>query len=181
MTQTKQSAKRRHELFCRAYLIDFNASKAAIAAGYSETGKSVTGVRLLANPKIQARIQELVAEKTRKLDMDADATLEHIAKLARANMLDYVVISVDGQPDTNFSKLTRDQGYAIQEITVDATGGTGDGERRQVMRTRFKLAGKEKPLEMLAKYHKLLTDVVKHEGLEGLAELVRQRRKAVVA
>jgi hypothetical protein len=50
-----------------------------------------------------------------------------------------------------------------------------------VLRTRFKLAGKEKPLEMLAKYLKLLTDVVKHEGLEGLAELVRQRRKAVSA
>jgi phage terminase small subunit len=172
----RKGVERRYELFCRAYLIDLNASNAAIKAGYSKKTAGSKGAQLLKKVMISARIKQLLDVKAEKFDITADNVLAHIANLAKANMLDFVVIGEDGQPDTDFSKLTRDQGYAIQEICVDTTGGTGDGERRQVLRTRFKLAGKEKPLEMLAKYLKLLTDRVEVTGLEGLADLLRQRR-----
>ena len=176
-TRLRKSAQRRYEMFCRAFIIDLNATNAAITAGYSAKTANVTGSQLLAKPNIKARISELIAEKTQNLNISADRIIGELARLGFSNMLDYLRVDEDGQFVHDFSKLTREQAAAIQEYTVDATGGTGDGERKVVMRTRFKLADKTKALELLGKYRKLFTDVVKHEGLEGLADLVRARRK----
>ena len=132
---------------------------------------------LLTRPYVQGRIAELVAEKTQKLDIGVDRTLKEIGLLAFSNSLDYMRVNEEGQADVDLSNMTREQAAAIEEITVDATGGTGDGERRRVLRTRLKIAKKSDALTLLAKYHKLLTEVVKHEGLQGLADLVRARRK----
>jgi phage terminase small subunit len=177
----RKSAAIRYKLFVHAYVKDLNGTRAAIAAGYAPKNAAVTASQLLNLPKIKKLLAALVAEKTRKFDISADNVLAHIAKLAKANMMDFMVVGKDGQPDTDFSNLTREQAYAIQEICVDTTGGTGDGERRQVLRTRFKLAGKEKPLEMLARYLKLLTDRVEVNGLEGLVDALQARRKQVGA
>lgn len=46
--------------FCREYPLDWNGTKAAIRAGYSENGASVTGSQLLANPKIRAEIDRAI-------------------------------------------------------------------------------------------------------------------------
>lgn len=177
----RKSASIRKRVFIHAYAKEQNAKKAALIAGYSQRTADKQGSRLLNCVEVRSAIDRIIAKRVEKFDVDAESVLGGMVKLARANMLDYVVIDENGQADVDLSKITRDQGYAIQEIKVDTTGGTGDGERRLVLRTSFKLAGKEKPLEMLAKHLKLLTDVVKHEGLEGLADLVRTRRKAVGA
>ena len=61
----------------------------------------------------------------------------------------------------------------------DTTGGSGDGERKAVMRTRFKLVDKGINLERLGRHLKLFTDKIEHSGLEGLADKlhrVRQRK-----
>jgi len=206
MTQTKQSVKTRRELFARAYIIDLNATSAAIKAGYSEKTAKSQGNRLLTNADVKARVAKLVAEKTQKLDISADRILEELAKLGFSNMLDYLAaekkcsicsrylrddkhhndgseiclnaVIESGELSLDFSQLTREQAAAIQEYTVDATGGTGDGERKLVLRTRFKLADKTKALELLGKYRKLFTERVEVTGLEGLADMLRTRRKA---
>jgi phage terminase small subunit len=48
--------------FVREYLIDLNATQAAIRAGYSPRSARVTGTRLLADAAIQARVQTAQAE-----------------------------------------------------------------------------------------------------------------------
>ena len=49
------SSKRRR--FVNEYLIDYNGTQAAIRAGYSKSGASVTGCRLLSNGKISAAVE----------------------------------------------------------------------------------------------------------------------------
>ena len=46
--------------FCREYPLDWNATQAAIRAGYSENGASVRGCELLRNPKIRAEIDRAI-------------------------------------------------------------------------------------------------------------------------
>jgi phage terminase small subunit len=88
---------------------------ATIAAGYSEKGARVQGVRLLTNANVKKRIEELVAKKVEKLDITVERVLGELAKLAFSNMLDYMNTQNDGSAYTDLPKLTREQAAAIQE------------------------------------------------------------------
>lgn len=104
--------------------------------------------------------------------------LQEIEKLAFANMLDYMSITQDGQAFVDFSKLTREQAAAIQEIRVDeSAGGVGDGRRERVQRTTFKLADKGINLERLCRHHKLLTDKVEFNTSDELIQRLTAGRK----
>jgi len=74
----RQKLKGRQKRFVKHYLIEPNATKAAISAGYSENGAEVTGCRLLKNPKVKAAIEEGEAKIAEKLDITAGYVLEKI-------------------------------------------------------------------------------------------------------
>lgn len=168
----------RQELFAREYVIDLNGTRAAIAAGYSEKGADVRGSELLANRKVKAKIDALLSKRASKLEIKAEHVADELRKLAFANMQDYMRINDDGWPELDLSTLSRDQAAAIQEFSEDATGGTGDGERRQVLRRRFKLGDKRGSLELLGRHLGMFQDNVKVTGLEGLAERMAALRKS---
>lgn len=167
----------KQDLFVAEYLIDLNATRAAIAAGYSPNGAEVQGSQLLRIPKVAAEIAKRHGKRLDRLEISADEVLGELRKMAMANMLDYIAIAENGRTfDINFSQLTRDQAAAIQEITVDATGGSNDGERRLVLRNKFKLASKRESLELLGRHLKLFTDKLEVSGLEGLADAIAKGR-----
>jgi phage terminase small subunit len=154
----------RWKLFAHEYVVDLNGSRAAIAAGYSEKGAHVRASELLRNRKVKDLIDQLTAERAKKLGLSADRILEELGRMAFANMLDYVGVQEGGDAYVDLSKLTREQAASIQEITVDEyTEGRGD-QARQVKRTRFKLADKRGSLELLGKHLKMFTDKIEHGG-----------------
>lgn len=173
----KKKHNPRHDTFVREYLKDFNGSRAAIAAGYGKKGARVRASQLLTNRNIQALLAKLIKKHAKKLDLTAGKVLAELSQMGFSNMLDYMRADEDGELVLDLSELTREQAAAIQEYTVDATGGTGDGERKLVMRTRFKLADKIKALELLGKYLKLFTERIEVTGLAGLAEAMVEAKK----
>jgi phage terminase small subunit len=170
-------ASKRYEIFARNYVVDLNATRAAIAAGYSESTAASKGSQLLRISKVRKLIDQLNTKRASKLEITAEKIDEECARLAFSNMLDYMEI-VEGKPTgLDLSKLTRDQAASIQEITEDTTGGNGDGERRLILRTKFKLADKAKALDMLYRRHGLYAaDKLSVTGLEGLADKLNQIR-----
>lgn len=68
----------KQDRFCREYVIDLNATQAAIRAGYAATNADVTGPRLLGNVGVAARIAELQREATDKLELDERWVLERL-------------------------------------------------------------------------------------------------------
>lgn len=62
----------KQEMFCREYLIDLNATQAAIWAGYSEKTARASGYENLTKPDIQNRIAELKADRNEQVNVDAD-------------------------------------------------------------------------------------------------------------
>ncbi len=61
----------KQEIFCREYLIDLNATQAAIRAEYSENTANRTASENLSKPDIQNRIAELKADSNGRLQIDA--------------------------------------------------------------------------------------------------------------
>jgi len=55
--------------FCKEYVIDFNATRSAIEAGYSEESARATSSRLLTNDNIQKYIQKLQSDKSKELNI----------------------------------------------------------------------------------------------------------------
>ncbi len=152
--------------FCEEYIIDLNATQAAIRAGYSEHTSNEQGSQLLAKLSIQVQIQRLMAERSERTQIKADDVLMEIAKLAYSNMLDYVDID-GGLPTVNMSEITREQGAAIQEVTVETRkehNGRGGKPTSEIEKVKFKLADKGVNLERLGRHLKLFTDKVNLEG-----------------
>lgn len=86
-TKTLDKLNGRHEEFCLYYISNGqNASKAAASAGFSPKTSKEIGGQLLRDPLIKARLGELLAEKWKKLHMDADEVLARTAMVARADV-----------------------------------------------------------------------------------------------
>lgn len=136
--------------FVKEYLIDSNGTQAAIRAGYSKKNADKIAWQLLGNPRVAAAVEHCSAKISDKLEITAERIRAELAKLAFSNMEDYVVHE-NGDITPDLSKCTRDHMAAVQEFSVDSTGGTGDGERKLILRTKFKLAPKREALELLGR------------------------------
>lgn len=77
--------------FCEEYVIDHNATQAAIRAGYSERSAYSQASDLLRKPEIQNRIQELAGKLTKATIATAEEVLEHFSKVMRGEIFDQVV------------------------------------------------------------------------------------------
>lgn len=88
----------RQQLFCDEYLVDLNATQAAIRAGYSENTARQQGAENLAKPYIKAYIAERMAEKEDELIAKQDEILRYLTSVLRGESQSEVVV-VEGQGD----------------------------------------------------------------------------------
>lgn len=72
----------RQQRFVDEYLIDLNATQAAIRAGYSEKGATVRGSELLANRKVAAVVNRAMAERAAKLEITAASITTRLVSIA---------------------------------------------------------------------------------------------------
>ena len=59
-----RSLTRRQQIFCQEYLVDFNATRAAKAAGYKAKNLSVAGSEILRNPKVQTFVKARIESRS---------------------------------------------------------------------------------------------------------------------
>lgn len=84
--------------FCDEYLIDLNATQAAIRAGYSEKTARATGNENLTKPNIKAYIDQRMAEKESKLIADQNEVLKYLTSVMRGESQSEIVV-VEGTGD----------------------------------------------------------------------------------
>lgn len=81
---------KKQKRFIEEYLIDLNATQAAIRAGYSpDTAKSI-GSENLTKPDIQACIAKAMAERSKRTGVNADRVVMELAKIGFAKITDVV-------------------------------------------------------------------------------------------
>jgi phage terminase small subunit len=150
--------------FVDEYLIDLNASAAAIRAGYAKKSARITASRLLTKDNISKAVRDGKAERSEKTKIDAEWVLKQLAKIATTNLDDIGVRNPDGTYNVDLSRATRDQMYAIQEIKTRTI--TGDDAETIVLSTDVKMHDKMKALELVGKHVDIQAwkDRVKYEG-----------------
>jgi phage terminase small subunit len=89
------------------YLIDLNATQAAIRAGYSAKSARTDGPRMLSNAVISEAVAELVEERSKRAQLSADQIIEELSKLAFVNMDDYMRVGENGDPFVDLTAATR--------------------------------------------------------------------------
>ena len=146
----------KQEMFCKEYLIDLNATQAAIRAGYSvKTAKDIAS-QLLAKLNIQERIQQFKDKRAEKIEVKSDDILNQLNILRNSNISDYVELkaedittTVDGKEKVttiqilrfkNFEDLTDDQLSCIESIKEGRNG------------IELKLHGKEWTIEKINRH-----------------------------
>ena len=76
--------------FCEEYMVDLNATQAAIRAGYSPASAKTVGPRLLENVGVQKLIAQLQAEQSRRTGVSTDRVVRELAKIAFVNAADLI-------------------------------------------------------------------------------------------
>lgn len=142
----------KQERFVQEYLIDLNATQAAIRAGYSEKTAYSQGQRLLKNVEVKKLIEEGQKTVAERNNITIDRVISELALIGFANMGDYMKPDHEGNPRLDFSDLTREQSAVLTEVTVDRRYESGDDTTGYVDKVKFKLADKRAALVDLGKH-----------------------------
>lgn len=144
---------KKQKRFVEEYLIDLNATQAAIRAGYSPDSAKEIGSENLTKPDIAKAVDQAIAERSRRTGVNADRVVRELAKIAFVNAGEVVDLDTALLMD----KISEDDMAAIQSVKVKTFGE--DGIEREV-----KLADKLKALELLGKHLGLFKDKVEING-----------------
>jgi len=157
----------KQKMFGKEYIIDLNATQAAIRAGYSVKTAYSQGQRLLKKVELQAFIQSQMDKRSSRVEITADNVLKELALMGFANMLDYITVNDDGSAYVDLKNVTREQAAALSEVVVDQyVEGNGE-DAKPVKKIKIKLADKKSNLELIGRHLKLFTDKLEVGGKDG--------------
>jgi hypothetical protein len=136
--------------FVSEYLKDFNATQAAIRAGYAESGARVEGHRLLTNANIRAEIERHFQD----LGLTGERLLAEQMALAFADFGDYVQVDEGGGVQAKaLHLLSPGKTKAIKKIKeTRSIKENPDGSLLVNSTLEYELHDKQKALDALAKH-----------------------------
>ncbi|REK69330.1 terminase small subunit [Paenibacillus paeoniae] len=153
----------KQQKFADEYLIDLNATQAAIRAGYSVKTAKEQGARLLTNANIRGYVDARMAEHSRRTGVNQERIIRELARVA---FLDPTKLVNMGDA-TVFEDASEDDTAAIASVKVKEVSGDVDSIEREV---RF--ADKLKALELLGKRFGMWIDKQQVHNVEGPVQIV---------
>lgn len=146
--------------FVAEYLIDLNATQAAIRAGYSRRTANEQGSRLLAKASVKAAVADGQAKQLGKADLTAVRVLEEMRRLAFSDLRQAFDEHGNLKPIQELSDETAAAVASVEVIIKNAAAG----DKHTDTIHKLKVWDKPRVLEMLGKHFSLLTEQVQHSG-----------------
>jgi phage terminase small subunit len=156
--------------FVAEYLIDLNATQAAIRAGYSAKTAYASGSRMLRNVEVQSAISEAQAARAERTHITQDRVLLEVARLSFCDMRKF--FNADGSLKPPH-ELDDDAAAALAGIdVVEMAGGAkvdGDGgvSHTQLYTKKVKVFDKNSSLTLAMRHLGMLKEKVELTGEGG--------------
>lgn len=155
--------------FVEEYLIDLNATQAAIRAGYSAKTAMEQGCQQLQKPKVQEAIQAAMNARSKRTEITADRVLQEIAHIAFDDIKNYLDFRTEKQlvgndPDTGEPVYRYSQVIEMKDSKEIDTRSIQEVSFSPKDGFKFKLYDKQKAQNDLGKHLKLFTEKVEHSG-----------------
>jgi phage terminase small subunit len=136
-----QRLTEKQKKFVNEYLIDLNATQAAIRAGYSKKTADRIGPELLGKTCVSAALQEAMQKRSKRTEITQDRVLAELASIGFADIADYLSTDNGSVSIKRTSDIPPDKRSAIAGIKENATGGV-----------EVKLNDKIRALELIGKH-----------------------------
>jgi phage terminase small subunit len=146
--------------FVAEYLIDLNATQAAIRAGYSKKTAYSIGEELLRKPEITAAVEKGRSALMVKTNITAERVLEEMGRLAFSDVRN--LFAPDGSLKPLHTLSAEDAACIASLEVIIKNAEAGDGHMDKVH--KIKVWDKSKNLENLAKHLGLFVEKVEHSG-----------------
>jgi phage terminase small subunit len=135
--------------FVEEYLIDLNATQAAIRAGYSKKTANEQAGRLLVNVSIQTEIKKAMDERSKRTEIKADDVVKELAHIAFDDIKNYLRFYSD--EDRNIQVEIKDSDTidtrSVSEISIGKDG-----------QFKFKMYCKDNALVQLGRHLGIFVD-----------------------
>jgi phage terminase small subunit len=150
----------KQQRFIEEYLVDLNATQAAIRAGYSPSTAKEQGCQNLSKLNVKNAIDQALAERSRRTGINQDRVLLELAKIAFLNPVD--VIDMDAA--TLKGDANRDDTAAIASVKVKRIP-TEDGD---IVEREVRTYDKLKALEQIGRHLGMWKDNINLSGEVGI-------------
>lgn len=171
----------KRERFVREYLVDLNATQAAIRAGYSPKTAEQQGPRLLGNVEVGRAVEEALKRRAERLEVSADNVLRELLRVATCDVGQ--AFDAEGRM-LPLKDMPEDVRRAISSVEVDEIGlpgGDSEGGKTLLGYTkRVRFWDKPKSLELLGKHLKLFTERHEHAFADMTDEQLETRYRELV-
>ena len=142
----------KQQAFVAEYLVDLNATQAAIRAGYSAKTAEQQASRLLSNVKVAEAIAERMKERASRTEITQDRVLKEYARLAFFDPRK--LFDSAGRPKA-IHELDDDTAAVVAGLDVVNVGNAELGEGEVL---KFKLADKKGALDSVARHLGMFND-----------------------
>ena len=143
----------KQQRFCDEYLIDLNATQAAIRAGYSKKTARAIGCENLMKPDIKEYIEKRMAEKEAALVADQDEVMKYLTSVMRREHKEFVVVTLQ----------TKTEKWVMDEETGKMKKQSITEETPAVVDIPARLSDANRAAELLGKAYGLYTDRIEQE------------------
>ena len=154
--------------FVDEYMIDFNATQAAIRAGYKEKTAHVIGAENLRKPKIAEEIARRQKDLQRRTEVTQERVVTELARIAFANIADYIHVETQTRTKDDGTEVTYQTVMfsETQELSADQRAALAV-VKQSVNGFELKLHDKIKALELLGRHIGMFNDKLSLSGTDG--------------
>ncbi|SCU95527.1 Bacteriophage terminase small subunit [Cupriavidus necator] len=155
----------KQQRFVEEYLIDLNATQAAIRAGYSQKTARQIGEQLLRKPEVQKRIAEAQKARSERTEVDVDYVLRRMVEIDQMDVLDILTDQMEVKPVSEWPHVWRQylSGFDLAEMFE----GTGEDRVLAGILKKIRWPDKVKNLELIGRHLGMFKEKVELTGKNG--------------